>query len=336
MASPTQLRVGIVGCGNQGGILAQTIARGDSIRVTACADLDQSAAKRVAKIVDCAAIFDSVDAMLAQAELDAVIVATSHDALCKCALAAIRAGKHVLGEKPIGIDEAQATQLEDAAATMKVIFMTGYSFRYFPALQKIRELLQANAIGEIQSVMGAIGVGPMNKGWKATPETGGGPMLYVGSHLVDEMLWYIADDPVKAYADIRCRADTRADETTAFQIKFAKGATAQGMVTQTASTFFNHLDILGRQGRISLRSLGFDYSVQMQSNILPAYSQAATIHWPQADDLRIQMHLPQLAEFAKAIQNLSQPTCTVRDGRRVLHVLDAFKESARVGRPIKI
>ena len=64
-------------------------------------------------------------------------------------------------------------------------------------------------------------------------------MLYVGSHLVDQILWYMGDDPVEVVADIRYRADTRADETTTFQIQFSRGAVAPGMVTQTSLRRFD-------------------------------------------------------------------------------------------------
>src|SRR5512137_2343738 len=111
MENQTPLRVGIVGCGYQGGILAQTIAKGngritDALRIVACADPDPAAAARVAAITGNAAVYAyvSVEELLQCTNVDAVFVATSHDALYECSLAAIQAGKHVLAEKPIGID----------------------------------------------------------------------------------------------------------------------------------------------------------------------------------------------------------------------------------------
>jgi predicted dehydrogenase len=214
--------------------------------------------------------------------------------------------------------------------------MAGYSFRSIAALQKVHELLQADAVGEILTITGAIGVGPMSSGWRAGPETGGGPLLYVGSHMVDAMLWYVRDDPITVVADVRYRADTRADETTTFQIQFGRGAVAQGMVTQTAAGLFHNLDIYGRQGRISLRGIGFHYTIDIVSQVLSAYTQPTTIHLPQLEDLRMLMHLPQLAEFAQAIRERRQPAVTVADGRRVLKVLDAIIKSDRTGEPVRL
>jgi predicted dehydrogenase len=332
-----RLRVGVVGCGYQGGILARTIAESDTFQIAACADPDQAAAGRVAALTENAAMFASIDEMLHHVAVDAVMVATSHDALYECSLAAVRAGKHVLTEKPVGMDEKEAAQLEDAVTRADICFMAGYSFRYFAAWQKAHELLQSGAVGEIHTIVGSMNIGPMSAGWRASPDTGGGPMLYVGSHMIDQILWYLGDDPVEAYAHIRYRADTKADEATAFQIRFARGAVALGTVSQTSSVgLCNNLDIYGRQGSISLRGVGFNYTVEVLSNALSAYSQPTLIHLPQVEDLRILMHRPQLAEFAQAIREKQQPACSITDGRRVLKIIDAFIKSNRACQPVRI
>jgi myo-inositol 2-dehydrogenase/D-chiro-inositol 1-dehydrogenase len=332
-----RLRVGIVGCGYQGGILARTIAEGDTFQIIACADPDQAAAGRVAAMTGNAAMFTSVDEMLQHAEVEVVMVATSHDALYECSLAAIQAGKHVLTEKPVGMDEKEAAQLEDAVTRADICFMAGYSFRYFAAWQKVNELLQSGAVGEIHTIVGSMNIGPMSAGWRASPNTGGGPMLYVGSHMIDQILWYLGDDPVEAYAHIRYRTDTGADESTAFQIRFARGAVALGTVSQTSSTgLCNNLDIYGRQGSISLRGVGFNYTVEVLSSALSTYSQPTLFHLPQVEDLRILMHRPQLAEFAQAIREKRQPACPITDGRRVLKILDAFIKSNRSCQPVRV
>ncbi|MEP7189442.1 MAG: Gfo/Idh/MocA family oxidoreductase [Roseiflexaceae bacterium] len=182
MHEQTPLRVGIIGCGYQGGILAQAIGRTTSLQVTACADPDHIAAARVAKLAGNVAVYASIDALLQAVTVDAVIIATSHDVLYETALAALHAGKHVLAEKPIGMDEKEAAQLEIAVQGTDLCFMAGYSFRYIAAFQKVHALVQANAVGEMLSIAGAIGISPMSSGWEARSETGGGPLLYYGSH----------------------------------------------------------------------------------------------------------------------------------------------------------
>src|SRR3989337_482868 len=86
MENQAQLRAGIVGCGYQGGILAKTIRESDAWQVTACADPNQDAAAQVAAMAGNPAVYASVEDMLQHAEVDAVMVATSHDALYDCSL----------------------------------------------------------------------------------------------------------------------------------------------------------------------------------------------------------------------------------------------------------
>lgn len=331
---PTRpLRIGLVGCGYQGGIFAQTIRRMASLQLVACADPDQQAAARVA---DGAPTFVSVEELLHAAPVDAVLVATSHDALYECALAAIQAHKHVLVEKPIGMDETEAAQLEDAVAQTGVCFMSGYSFRFFPALQKVYELLRAGAVGEVHTAYGAIGTAPLLSGWISSPATGGGALLYVGSHLVDELLWLMGDAPVEVAATIRYRPDTHADDTTTFALQLAQGAVVQGMVTQAVDTFLNTLEFYGHGGMISLRSVIFNATVELTQYKSPAGVQPVLMRFPSVDDLRLVAHQRQLAEFAQAVQEQRQPAATVGDGRAVLSVLDAIARSARTGAPVRL
>lgn len=235
-------------------------------------------------------------------------------------------------------DQQAAAHLAGGLLTFASVeqMLNGYSFRFFLAIQKLHELLRTGAIGEVHTVVGAIGVAPLLPGWIAAPATGGGPLLYVGSHLLDELLWLLDDTPVEASATIRYRADTHADDTTTFQLRFARGAVAQGMVTQAGDSFFNRLEFYGHNGRISLRSVLFDYTVEITQRIPPAGVQPLLLRFPVMDDLRLVAHQAQLTEFVQAIAQQRQPSIPVQQGRRVLRVLDALAKSGRTGLPVRL
>lgn len=325
-----RLLVGLVGCGAHGRSLATALIQSPSLQLVACADPDTEAANGVAALANAVATYPAVEALLANARVDAVVLATPPHALYETALAAIQAHKHVLAEKPIGIDEKEATALEEAVVRAGVCYMAGYSFRFCPALQQVHALLQAGAVGEIYAMLGSIGVNPLNKGWHASPATGGGPLLYVGSHLVDEILWYMNDEPVAVAAHIRYRADTQADDVATFRLHFAKGATAECLVTQAADGFYNNIDIYGRDGRISLRGVDYlNYSVEVVSRTLPAYAEPTYIHPRIWGDPKLAMLTAEVAEFAQAIVERRQPFITVSEGRQVLRVLDGIINAAR-------
>lgn len=333
MTEQKRLRVGLVGCGAHGRSLAVALTQSPFLQLVACADPDPVAATAVA--ASAILPFPSVEELLAHVAVDAVVLATPPAYLYETALAALGAQKQVLAEKPIGVDEKEAAQLEEAVLRAGVCYMAGYSFRFCPALQQVHALLQAGAVGEIYAIQGSIGVNPLNKGWLASPATGGGPLLYVGSHLVDEILWYMNDEPVAVWSHVRYRTDTQADETAAFQIRFARGATAACLVTQAADGFYNNLDIYGRDGRISLCGVDYlNYQVAVVSKTLPAYAEPTQIRPRIWGDPKLAMLTAELAEFAQAIAEGRQPLVTVHEGRRVLRVLDAVIQSERGKEPV--
>jgi predicted dehydrogenase len=330
------VRIGIVGCGYQGRLLAQAIAMTGGLRVTACADPVQESACAVAALAGHSEVYASVDELLARGQVDAVVIATPHNMLCGAALAAIRAGKHVLAEKPIAVNERQAATLEEAATRASVCYMSGYSLRFFVAQRQVYELLEAGVVGEIQAITAGIGAGQLS-GWFADPESGGGALQYLGSHLVDEILWYADDDPVAVFADVRSRADTGVDETSAFQIRFAGGTVAQCLVTQAAGHWFDFVNIYGREGSICLSASNWlRYEVTVTSQVMAAYAEPVTIKPRLRGDPIMMMLVPEVEEFAAAIQGDRRPAVTATAGRRVLKVLDAVVESGRTGRPVTI
>jgi predicted dehydrogenase len=334
--SQGQVRVGIVGCGYQGRLMAQAIDRTKMLSLAACADPANEAAAAVAAIAGHIDVHASVGELLAKSEVDAVIIATPHHLLHEVAQAAIGAGKHVLAEKPIGLNEQEAASIEEAVMRSSVCYMPGYSLRFFVAQQQVHDLLAAGAVGEIQAVSAGIGAGPLGD-WFARPETGGGALLYLGSHLVDEILWFVQDEPVEVFADVRHRPDTETDETSLFQIRFAEGAVAQCLVTQAADSWFDFVTIYGQDGRISLASSNWlQYTISVSSAAISAYAQPTTIYPRLTAEPIMMMLVPELEEFVTAIRKDRQPAITVTDGRLVLRVLDAVVKSGRTNRLVRL
>jgi phthalate 4,5-cis-dihydrodiol dehydrogenase len=315
------LRLGLVGCGYQGGCLATAAARTTSVSFVACADPDAAAAARVAGLTPNAIIYPSVEALLNEAAVDAVIVATPHHVLSALSIEAIRMGKHVLVEKPVGLNEQEAALLEAEAESAHVTVMAGYSCR-FSLGQLVKDLLVNGAVGELVAMTGAFGTRSL-RGWLSSVETGGGPLLYLGSHLVDMLLWFADESPVEIASHIR-RLGTGVDETAAFQMAFASGAMAQCLLTQDASMFFYDVGIYGQDGHVKLR--GWDWShfeIEVISNAVGAYAHPTVVRPRHEEDHITTMLAPELEEFAVAVRESRPPAITAADGRRVLRVLDA-------------
>jgi predicted dehydrogenase len=327
--------VALIGCGRHGANLAQAIRRTPGMRLVACADPDRDAVERVAAVVSDASVHGSLDALLSAEQVDAVVIATPHDLLAPLSLTALGDSKHVLAEKPIGVNASEAAEIERAVAETGLCFMSGYSFR-FSMVRYVRELLDSGVAGVIRGITGSLTYPPMDVGWKAAPESGGGPLLFVGSHLIDMFLWFL-DEPVEVYADVEVRPDTGAEDTLTFQVRFSGGVLTQGLVTQAAPGFAYEIDIHGSQGRIVLRGYSFlQFDIEVVSRAVPGYHEPTVIR-PEAGPDNIDMMLvPELTEFRDAIRDGRPPAITARDGRRVLQITDAIRDSARQRRPVPL
>jgi predicted dehydrogenase len=265
-----------------------------------------------------------------------VLIATPHDELANSSLAAIRAGKHVMVEKPMAMSAAEAREVEGAASKAGVACMVGYSLR-FSTGKYVFDLLEAGHAGDVQAASGSIGLPPMNRGWMGTTEHGGGPLLYVGCHIVDFALWFTGAEPASVYAEIRRRADTGTDELSAIQLQLTNGAVAQLLVSQMQPAFGYDLRIYGTSGDIGLRGRNlFQAELEVFSTVTPAFRDPAIVRPILRGDAISTMLVPELEEFARAIFESRPPAITAADGRRVLQVLDAVAESARVGAPVGI
>jgi predicted dehydrogenase len=196
--------------------------------------------------------------------------------------------------------------------------------RFSPARQ-VQDLLPAGVVSEIEAMTGVMACGPLDDGWLASTETGGGPLLLLGSRLVDMILSFAGDDPVEISADVSRRADTGVDVTSAFGIRFATGRVAQCLVSQRAPGFLYTEDILGNAGRITLRGWSWlQFGIEVCSPGEEAsYAEPRVIPPRLVGDHVSAMLVPQLEEFAAAIREGRAPAITLSDGRRVLPLLDA-------------
>jgi predicted dehydrogenase len=175
----------------------------------------------------------------------------------------------------------------------------------------------------------------MNRGWMSTTEHGGGPLLYVGCHLVDFVLWFTGAEPVSVHAYLRSRADTGTEDVSAIQLKLTNGVIAQMLVSQTQPAFGYDLHLHGSQGDISLRGRNlFQAELEVSSVASDAFREPAIIRPVLRGDAITTMLVPELDEFAQSIREGRAPSVTPADGRRVLQVLDAAVKSARLGGPV--
>jgi predicted dehydrogenase len=141
------VRIALVGCGYWGSKHARVLHSAEGVAEVVLVDEQEGRLRTLSRTYKTARCFP--DLRPALADVDAVVVATPPSTHVNVALAAIRAGKHVLVEKPLALTSAGARTLVRAAADAGVLLMVGHTFEYNPAVRKLREIVRSHELGEL-------------------------------------------------------------------------------------------------------------------------------------------------------------------------------------------
>jgi predicted dehydrogenase len=190
------MRFGLIGYGAIGAVRAKALSQtpGAELRMIVDASRDKREEAAAAWRVRCSA---DVAELVADKDIDAVIVSTPpnlHAAHCEEALAA---GKHVLCEKPLASTVEDCRRIVNAAERNRKTLGTGFNYSFYPAVAKARELIQAGAIGQVHAVVGFAGHpgGPeFTHRWVHDPAImGGGALMDNGIHAADLTLHFLGE-----------------------------------------------------------------------------------------------------------------------------------------------
>jgi predicted dehydrogenase/aryl-alcohol dehydrogenase-like predicted oxidoreductase len=148
----TKLRWGIIGTGNIAKAFAKGLARSRTGELLAVGSRSQSTADRFADEFKVPRRYASYEALLADRDVQAVYISTPHPLHAQWAIAAADAGKHVLCEKPIGLNHAEAMAIVEAAVRNDVFLMEAFMYRCHPQTARLVDLLREKTIGEVRVI----------------------------------------------------------------------------------------------------------------------------------------------------------------------------------------
>ena len=234
------VRWGFVGAGNvteakasPSGAFTQ-----DGSRVVAVARADTGRAEAYARTYGIARAYGSVEELCADSDVNAVYVCTPHHLHKEHALAAIRAGKHVLCEKPLAITTDDCLLIVREAERAGVVLAVAYYRRFYPVAERLKAVVESGRLGSLTSaslVSHALfhprreesGADPRTS-WRTRLDTaGGGSLNDVGSHRIDLLFWLLgAARSVSAMIE-RVEAWYEGEDQANVTIRFANGAIAQ-------------------------------------------------------------------------------------------------------------
>jgi predicted dehydrogenase len=323
------VRIGIVGCGLIGQKRAQALA---GATLVACGDADPARARALAARAPGARAV-APEEVIAAPDVDLVVVATPHHVLPELTIAAIRAGKHVLVEKPAARTAAELEPVMAEAARRDVRVRVGFNHRYHRAFRQARRLLDEGALGELMFVRARYGHGGRlgyEKEWRADARlSGGGELIDQGVHLIDLARWVLGDFPHVGGLAPTCYWDMKVDDNAFMMLRTARGQVAWLHASATEWKNLFSMEIYGRGGKLQVDGLGGSYGTERLTfyRMLPEMGPPETTAWeyPMADD----SWGAELAEFIEDIRLGREPAASLADAHAALAVVERIYQETR-------
>jgi predicted dehydrogenase len=329
----SELRWGILSTAN----IARTkvvpgIRRAARCQVVAIASRDEEVARRVANELGIARAHGSYEALLADQEVDAVYVPLPNHLHKPWTIAAAQAGKHVLCEKPLALDAADAQEMIAAAEAAGVRLMEAFMYRLHPSWVAVCELVQSGRIGHlmaVQSWFSYFNDDPTNI--RNVLAVGGGALYDIGCYSVNLSRLLFGSEPVRVQAAITRDPGNGVDVLTSGILEFAGG----GVATFTASTRAEddqRVHVYGTEGRISI-GIPFNIPPDRPTEVILAKGGDPPVS-PHLEVMRFEAADPYAVEaerFAAAILDGLPTPVPPSDAVANLRVIERLFEAAASG-----
>jgi predicted dehydrogenase len=335
-----QVGVGLIGSQFVSSIHAEALRACPQAEVRAVASPTAGHAQAFADRFGIPQHFTDYGEMLARPEIDMVVVGAPNDLHCRIALDAAGAGKHVVMEKPLCLNLADADRMIAACRQANVKLMYAEELCFAPKYVRLKQLVESGALGRPTLVkQSEKHDGPHADHFWNVERSGGGVTMDMGCHAVEFFRWMLGRPPVKSvYAQMNTTVHgekTRGGNAILI-LEFEGGATAiaeeswtkPGGMDDRAEVYGTHgvayADLLHGNAIETYSAVGYDYAVEKAGSTkgwsFTIYEEA----WNYG------FH-GEMAHFVDCVQNDRPPLVTGEDGRAVLEVVMAAYESARTG-----
>lgn len=257
-----KVRTAVIGIGNMGSAHAECIGNEKipGMELTAVCDIDHQRLVRVQKDFPHVRAFTSWRTLLAQQDIDAVIIAVPHCLHSVIAVAALEAGKHVLTEKPADVRVSAAMKAVEAAERTGLIFAIMFNQRTNPLFARAREIVQTGLLGELKRSVWIITNWYRSQhyydsgGWRGTwSGEGGGVLLNQAPHNLDLWQWICGiPSEVTAFCDTAKYHRIEVEDDVTIFARYPGGATGTFITTTGEYPGTNRLEISGTLGKLVL------------------------------------------------------------------------------------
>ncbi len=338
------VRFALIGYGAWGSHHARAITSvADSVLVAIC-DRSEENRSKAAEAHPSARIYGDYRQMLAAEDLDAVDVALPTHAHYEVGREVLQAGHHLLMEKPMALDLAQCDELNSLAASRGKMIAVGHEFRLSSLWGKVKQLLDAGAIGDPLYILIELWRNPYrlgSEGWRYDIKRVGNWILEEPIHFFDLARWYFGEvgEPVSVFAQANAkRADhpELQDNFTAM-LAFPRGRYA--VVAQTLAGWEHHqvVKITGSEG-----ALWAQWSGALDRTFHPTYwlklmrgetLEEVPIEKPTGEVYEL---VDQMEMFVRCVRGSGRPAASGEDGRWAVAMCLKAQESVDQGQPVPL
>jgi len=299
--------------------------------LAAIAARDEARAKAWGVRYDIHTVLRTYQDLIEDPTVDAVYIPLPNDLHAEWSMRAMKAGKHVLCEKPMAMNAAEAQAMIAAAASVGVLLMEGFMYKFHPQIEKTLALLRQGTIGDVRTVHASFTFqfARDRSNYRWVPAMGGGALYDVGCYTLSIARLVFGEEPVSAFAAARFDRETGVDLTTAALLEFPGGRIA--LCDSSFETHFqSRLLAVGTEGTLLLdrafSAKDFDVALAI---VRGDVREAVRVH--RADMFRL------MAEhFADAILGKAPLRFPAADALGNMRVIDACFESIRSGRRVDI
>lgn len=334
------IRFGLIGCGRVAPRHAQSLQQLHETQLVAVADVKESRARHFAEDYGATAYTD-YHPLLARPDVDAVSICVPSGLHATVALDALAAGKHVLVEKPIALNLADADRMIERAERLGLRLGVVLQNRYNHPMQKLRKLIDDGGLGAIH--LGAACVrwyrpqSYYEDGWHGTWAMDGGALMNQSIHHIDALQWFMGPvQSVMAYTATRAHAMEAEDVGVAI-LRFANGAlaTVEGSTVTWPQNLEGSVSVFGDRGSVKIGGTALNRIVLWKvEGQLEQESELLTSQVVDPPSVYGYSHREVIHDFVRSLQTHSPLTTPGQEARKSLELVLAIYQAANSGREV--
>ena len=338
------MRIGLIGAGNIGvNAHIPAVAANEGMSIVAAADPTSERLQAAAEAADLgnADLYADWRELLARDDIEAVIVATPQRYRPEIVIAAAKAGKHILAEKPLALAPADAQAMIDAARARGVTLATVHNYHFMPVYRDIKDLLDARKIGEPEvAVLDYLGVEDRPGAaayiprWRHSAADAGGGVLMDMLHIVYLANWFMDGPPanVSAWVDRRLEGDGDVEDIALVRYNYPKG---QAMVNMAWGVGPGGVAIAGTRGRVVMETRDHGTHPFVPVERVSVVSESGVRSWRPEEAAAYGM-TGIVGDFRDAVMARREPIASGEAGLRALEAILGAYLSAAIGQPVAL